>query len=274
MWEDSGAVQRTEVATAELAEHPIVPRDLRFDFDPTRAASWHAMGAHVAHWYNALSLFLPGGEAFFIDSVRRFEPRIGTPALRADVAGFIGQEAIHAREHGRYNRMLDEAGYPARYLAKRVQNLANWCGAHLPVRTQLAGTVACEHLTTLLAHTTLADQRMFAGCDAEATALWSWHAVEESEHRAVAFDVYREVTAGSPWAYPRRAGAMIVLLPAFAAGVLAFTLILVWRDRRVTDLRGWGTLWRCLFDRPGQLRGVGRGVIDFLRPSFHPIREP
>ena len=259
-----------ERANAIAAESPIEPRDLRFEFDSRRAATWHPMGVHVAHWNNAFSLFLPAGEAFFIESVRRFVPDLRSERLRADVRTFIAQEAMHAREHDRYNRMLDDAGYPARYLAKRVQNFTRWCGRHLPARSQLAATVACEHLTTLLAHTTLADERVLAGADSAPAALWWWHALEESEHRAVAFDVYREVTAGTLLAYPRRAIAMLVLAAAFGLGMLTFTCLLVRRDRRAADLHGWATLWRWLVREPGQLRGHVGGVIDFLRPRFDP----
>ena len=167
------------------------------------------MGAHVAHYFNTLSLFFPGSESFFVDSVRHYEDRIRSSKLRAEVNSFLAQESMHGREHHRYNVALQEAGLPARILEKRGHNFSNWLRKHLSTKDQLAVTVAFEHLTAILANAVLSDERILEGCDPDFAAVWWWHSIEETKHKAVAFDVYREVTTGDWFAYPRRVGTMI-----------------------------------------------------------------
>ena len=57
---------------------------------------------------------------FFIDSVRHYRDRIASPSLMRDVRGFIGQEAMHSREHRRYNAALARLGLPVAELEKKV----------------------------------------------------------------------------------------------------------------------------------------------------------
>src|SRR5688500_17184178 len=97
-------------------------RDIRFDLDAADLRSWHPEGLHVAHFFNALSIFFPEGEKFFIDSVRHFRDRIDSPALQRDVKGFVGQEAMHSREHRRYNAALERLGLPVEKLEEKVKD--------------------------------------------------------------------------------------------------------------------------------------------------------
>src|SRR3546814_1673082 len=53
---------------------------------------------------------------------------------------------------------------------------------------QLAGTCALEHFTATLAHAILSDPAHLAGAETEAQRMWRWHAIEEIEHKAVAYD--------------------------------------------------------------------------------------
>ena len=66
----------------------------------------------ASHVVAALSAVFPDGEDFFVRSVRHFRDQITDPALRRQVAGFIGQEATHGREHRAFNDRLHELGYP------------------------------------------------------------------------------------------------------------------------------------------------------------------
>jgi len=272
MWEAAAGgstVPRNARATL-VAEREIHVRNLRFKFDRQRVGSWHPQGVHVAHWFDVWSLFFPAGEAFFIESVRRFEDQIRSPTLRLQVRQFIGQEAIHGREHHFYNALLQEAGLPAQYLAKRVHNLLAWFAKRASAKTQLAVSVALEHITAISADAVLSDERLLQGCDPDYAALWWWHAIEETEHKAVAFAVYEEVSAADWLRYARRVGAMAGISSALVAGALAFHVILVARAGRLTDLRGWRQLLGFLFGDPGMLRGALRRYLDYFRWHFHP----
>ena len=167
------------IAPPVLDAREIHVRNLRFEYDGQRVGSWHPLGTHVAHWFDVWSLFFPAGESFFIESVRRFEGQIQSPALREQVQRFIGQEAFHGREHHRYNALLQETGLPALYLAKRIQNLLAWIAKRAPAKIQLAMTVGLEHITAMMADAFLSDERLLQGCDPRYAALWWWHAIEE-----------------------------------------------------------------------------------------------
>ena len=115
-----------------------VRRDLRFNLPPERACDWHVQGSHVTHFFNALSLLFPAGERFFMDSVRNYRDQIDDPVLKKQVLGFIGQEAMHTREHIEYNDLLQEAGLPAHKLDKRLWAILNFGRKVLPHSYQLA----------------------------------------------------------------------------------------------------------------------------------------
>jgi predicted metal-dependent hydrolase len=249
---------------------PIVRRDLRFDLEGGDVRHWHPEGLHVAHFFNALSLLFPEGESFFIDSVRHFRDRIRSPQLAADVQGFLGQEAMHSREHRRYNAALAAAGLPARALEDRLRRLLDELRARVSPEEALAITIALEHFTAIMADVALGDPRNLAGADERFAAIWRWHAAEETEHKAVAYDVYREVV-GEDWrAYLRRVRVMLLVTIGFWIDVTRFHLRLVHADGALGDLRGWWRLWRFLWIRPGGMRRVWRLWLGYFRPGFHP----
>ncbi len=121
-----------------------------------------------------------------------------------------------------------------------------------------------------MADVALGDPRNLAGADERFAAVWRWHAAEETEHKAVAYDVYREVV-GEDWrAYLRRARVMLLVTIGFWIDVTRFHLRLVHADGALGDLRGWWRLWRFLWIRPGGMRRVWRLWLGYFRPGFHP----
>src|SRR5919112_5652530 len=79
------------------------------------AADGDLIHSHVAA---SLSAVFPDGEDFFVRSVRHYRSEITDPELKRQVAGFIGQEAMHGREHRAFNRRLTELGYPTQRVEK------------------------------------------------------------------------------------------------------------------------------------------------------------
>jgi predicted metal-dependent hydrolase len=148
----------------------------------------------TSHFTAALSGLFPDGEDFFVRSVRHYRDQITDPVLKRQVAGFIGQEAVHGREHRLLNRRFAELGYPTR----RFERIAKWgLGTReriMPPIANLALTAVLEHFTATLAELLLSDEetRRLMG-DEAVRNVFLWHALEESEHKAVAFDAYRAV---------------------------------------------------------------------------------
>src|SRR5256885_1858249 len=148
----------------------------------------------LSHVAAGLSSVFPDGEDFFVRSVRHYRDRMTDPELKRQVAGFIGQEAMHGRQHRAFNDRLDELGYPTKTFERLTKKGLALRERFLPARSNLAATAALEHFTATLAELVLSSQetRDLFGHD-EVRNLFVWHALEESEHKAVAFDVYKAI---------------------------------------------------------------------------------
>lgn len=250
--------------------HSIPKRDLQFDFSGVNLKLWHPLGAQSSHYFNVQSLLFPQGERFFIRSVRHFRDQVSDPVLQEQVAGFIAQEAMHGREHEAYNAALASIGYPVERMERWVNRLLWLAEKTAPPKGRLAMTAALEHLTAIGAEELLEDGRILEGADAEMARLWRWHAMEETEHKAVAFDVYREVAGNGVVAWLRRCWAMLMASTGMTLMTWAFMLMVTIRDRSIFDLSGWGKLFWSLWGVPGGMRREFPRYWQFFKPGFHP----
>ncbi|HEX4979778.1 MAG TPA: metal-dependent hydrolase [Acidimicrobiales bacterium] len=228
------------------------------------AAGGDLVFSHIAA---TLSAVFPDGEDYFVRSVRHFRSAVDDPALLPQVSGFIGQEAMHGREHRIFNRRLAELGYPT-LLFERATTLGLGVAEKvLPAKANLAVTAALEHFTATLAELLLADEevRSLFGHD-EVQGLFLWHALEESEHKAVAFDVYRHVGGSERLRRVVMDGVTLGFLGGVGLG-LGISLL---TDRATYNPR---TLWRSLnrvVRSPIVRRSVWRELRAYNRQGFHP----
>src|SRR6476659_2226015 len=98
----------------------IVPRDRRFGRETATPRLWHGGSVEATAIYNALSTTFPTGEAFFVESVRKFRDG-APPKLAEEIQAFTTQEAIHSLEHDAFNRRAVDAGYDLSKLEARVE---------------------------------------------------------------------------------------------------------------------------------------------------------
>ncbi len=249
------------------AQTELVVRRPSFDLGSDLPHYWHGAGPFATHFLNSLSSVFPDGEAFFVRSVAHFRDRIDDPELQRAIQGFAGQEAQHSRQHSRHVELLVDQGYTAlvrlNAMADRGMRFGN---RHWP-RFSLASTAAIEHLTALLARRVLRDEARFtAPMEPRMAALWRWHAVEEAEHKAVAYDVLQRVAPSRLL----RSFALILNTLGLVFEMLARTLYMLWVDgvlfRKGTLSNGWSFL----FGRNGLLRGHARDYTAWFRRGFHP----
>ena len=93
----------------------VRPRRIELDYPHDGLPRHYVNGDLVmSHVVSLLSSVFPEGEDFFVRTVRNFRDRVTDPHLRAHVAGFIGQEASHGRDHRAFNELLHELGYPTK----------------------------------------------------------------------------------------------------------------------------------------------------------------
>lgn len=257
-------------ARAKPEGFDIEPRNRRFGIEAIAATDWHGGSPVRTAIFNALSLMFPVGEQYFIDTVKRLRERVTDPVLLDEVAGFTAQEAIHSREHSRYNDAVCAArGLSVEKLEAPIRRRIRWARKYRPPLEHLAMTVAYEHLTAILADAMFRNPATLDGAHPEMAALWYWHGLEETEHKAVAFDVY--VAAGGTVAMRRR--AMLIVTFNITRDLIRNMRHLL-RGRGLSSFRIWREAAAFLFGRGGALGGIARPYFDFYRRSFHPWDHP
>ncbi len=221
----------------------------------------------MSHVVAVLSSLFPEGEDYFVRSVRHYRDQITDPVLKKQVAGFIGQEAIHGREHRAFNDRLAQMGFPTEAVDRFTGKRLRFDERISPPKVRLAVTAALEHYTATLAEVLLADeeaQALFS--DDEVRSLLMWHAIEESEHKAVAFDVYRACVGDEKL----RARVMNIITIGFIGSSALWSLYSIARDREARDLRKLRRSFARLKTSPWLTKEVRRRIRDYNRPDFHP----
>ncbi|HVF37133.1 MAG TPA: metal-dependent hydrolase [Sphingomicrobium sp.] len=259
-------------ASVTPADLIITPRDRRFARETKPTRWWNGGDPYATALYNALSATFPKGEAFFVESVRAFREG-ASPRLADEIKGFTTQEAIHSREHDAFNKTAIEAGYDLALLDQRVQYRLDFIRAKPPVAA-LAATMALEHFTAILAHELLADTRHLGSAEPEAAALWRWHAIEEIEHKGVAYDTWLHATRG--WARSKRwkvkAKVMLLVTRNFIVDRTKGSLDLLRQDG-ISGPAAWARLIWYMWVRPGMIRKIFSAWAKFFLPGFHPWNE-
>jgi predicted metal-dependent hydrolase len=249
---------------------PRLPiRRLRVDLSRGFPRLWCGGDAFRTHYMNALSMSFPVGEQFFIDAVKKGVTLL-PPEQQAhwaeEVRGFVGQEATHRFIHGQFNSELERQGLKnhwQRWAAWRIKN-----GEHLHPINHVAVTAAYEHFTAVMATGLLTHDKWLDGAPPELALLWRWHAVEESEHKTVAFDLYRAMGGSER----RRILWFVYIGLQFLVESSVQTCINLWRAGLWWQPRTWWGAARYLFGRGGVWGASLVPLLRYLRPGFHPAQ--
>mmetsp|Transcript_12066 Transcript_12066/g.18231 ORF Transcript_12066/g.18231 Transcript_12066/m.18231 type:complete len:301 (+) Transcript_12066:54-956(+) len=258
----------------------IIPRHLGKDQKPFKSNEpefWAENSQTVTDFIHSMSALFPEGEAFFVRAVRRFadDSRLKqNDKLCTEVKAFIAQEAQHAAEHSSYNKkiqgkhnhdmdgvnfMLQKIFYVIEH-SPLIPNKAYGC---------LGITCSLEHLTASLAEillTTPEGRYLIDSIAPSHRALWVWHAIEETEHKAVAYDVYCEVGG---W-YLARVYRHLLTTVIFIAVVVYLNVKFMLDHKNGITLSGVRDLFRFLFIYPGFFTMFIPMWFDYMRPGFHP----
>lgn len=249
-------------------DRTIKTRRIRFRY-PAGSLERHFMQGDLvsSHMMAMLSAVFPEGEEFFIRSVRRYADQITEPELKKQVAGFIGQEMTHGREHRELNERLQQMGYPTRFVERAARRIFHFQTRRYPPIYTLAVTAALEHYTAVLAETLLTDQRALDLLgEGEVRSMLLWHAFEEAEHRAVTFDVYRAVGGSERF----RRLVMRRTTITFVYTTILATLISLSRDPATYHPVRLVKSIAALRHLPFLSREVRRRIGDYNRAGFHP----
>jgi uncharacterized protein len=250
------------------AEPQITPRNVDFELNAARAKNWLAGSPEKTLFSNALSILFPPGERFFIASVLANRDKITNPDLKAQVKAFCQQEAYHTREHVAYNKALNTF-VDSDTLERELTEYLEWTKKTLPANGPLLATCALEHFTAIMAHEFLNDDAYMAGADADYKRLWTWHAMEECEHKAVAFDVFRATVSGRSREF-RRGLVMALTTITFLKFIGKHCVALMRAQGMAKNPASWAKLLWYVWGSPGIMRRIIPAYLQYYKPSFHP----
>lgn len=252
---------------AEATPPTIKPRRMDFAFDAEVPRHWFAGLPIATHAVNGLNLLFPAGERFFIRSVRHYLDRIDDPELAAQIRGFFGQEGRHAHEHERQFRMLEAQGYEIRPFLARYEAFSAWFERVCSPEVNLAITAALEHFTATMAEYALTE-KPFENAHPVMRDLLLWHAAEEIEHKAVAFEVLERVC---PSYAVRVLGLVLGSAFLFTFWRLATKMLLAQDGFTRDDVRRGVAELRASRNRdPLGADVFKKGVREYVQRGFHP----
>lgn len=247
------------------ASFPVRRMDFEFNDVPRY---WFHNDPFLTHFLSNLSSLFPEGEFFFVTSMRNVRDQITDPVMQKEVSAFIGQEAMHSKEHKVFNDYATAQGIDVDYFHRRVGKLLKFGHKILSHKQQVAVTCALEHFTATVASQLMKrtdwNERMN---DPTMRKMWLWHAIEESEHKSVCYDAYQQLYKN---AYGTRAGAMVVAMVILAAVVADQQVRLMKQDGQLFNLKSWALGLNGLFGRKGFITQVIPELFDYFRPGFHP----
>lgn len=245
-------------------------RRLLIDLESPFDRRWNGGDAFRSAFFDALSMSFPAGEQFFIDAVRSgvkklpVERRAG---FEPEIQAFIGQEATHRRIHALFNGELRRQGHVNTWEARIVARRRRLEG--VDVRHMVAITAATEHFTALFAEHLLAFPALLEGAEPRLRTLWLWHASEESEHRSVAFDLYRALGGDERWRRRWMRGVTFF----FVSDLVRQTLRNLGRDGALFKVATWRSAARMLFGGDGLVRHTRCGWQSYFSADFHPSKH-
>jgi len=260
------AMQRPfPAATSSRLPAGVVVQPRRFEFQDLESVpqDWFADNPLLTHVENAFSILIPPGERFFIRSVRHFEDQATDPELADLIRAFIQQEGLHTRAHNEFNHSLQRFGVEVEREIAYADRVMRSLQKHLPRKVQLGVTAFLEHLTATGAHMLFMEPGIAGSMHPEMLRFWRWHAVEELEHKAVAFDLFRAVGGG----YFLRVSSAIVALLLLALPFDRIVRRMMKEDRReiTPEMRQKA--------REINRKLVGpqlRMIAQYFKPGFHP----
>ena len=272
---------KVNISNRAGASFPV--RRMNFNFDDV-PEYWMNGSAGLTHFMTALSALFPDGEKLFIDSVRavRYHASIkDNEALQKEISAFIGQEAMHTHEHAGFNASAQKYGHNvAKY--ERQTGVVIQTARKLFAKVvkpfgmtqemvDLTATTALEHFTATIASQLLVNHHIQElMTDSTMSTMWFWHAVEENEHKAVAYDVYEAVFGKGVKAYALRSSALIFAMTLIFIAQSSFVFNLLKEDKKL-NLKELSMIYKYAYSpSKGIIAGMTKEMLAYFKPGFHP----
>lgn len=246
----------------------VKPRKTSFEFPPEEIPKlWVGDGSYFnTHLMNSMHMFLPAFEDLLIRVFKARIAQVEDPHLANQMRGFIGQEASHSRAHEKFCDTLRAHGYRIDGFVGRLNRIYRVVFEKiLGTKITISCAAAFEHYTDLLVTLTL-ETEFFDRTDPRIKEFLAWHAAEEIEHNAVAYELLRSVNKGYLF---RQLGHLIAVVAVFGS-LYAGANHMLRQDRQ---LFRWQTLvdMRKFYYTKYHVSKRMRGLFwQYLRPGYHP----
>ncbi|VFA91138.1 Predicted metal-dependent hydrolase [Nocardia farcinica] len=255
----------------------LAPRDVRWE--------WSGLPAHyldddpvATHLIDAFHMLLPEGEIFFVQTFQEALAHITDDAVRADVLGFIGQEAVHSSSHQSVLDHFTAQGIDTTPYIRQVRWLFRGLlgDRHLSGKARYSWLVervaviaALEHVTSYLGNWGLNATAWDEAMEPRMLDLLRWHLAEEVEHRHVAYDLFTHLDGS----YRHRIRAHLVALPTFVFLTARGIRFMCGLDPDAPTGR-WKQLRAYLAAAEKKLvpgpRDIAVMAFEYFRPGYHP----
>ncbi|MBW2212541.1 MAG: metal-dependent hydrolase, partial [Deltaproteobacteria bacterium] len=245
---------------------PIVPRRPKWDFADLKQRFFFGGNGLKSAFVVALSGSFPPGEKEFIQSVRLFLDQVRDPELIEDVKDFTAQEGQHSLQHKLLNEAFDRIGYLATRVSEQFEEIEQEWIEKRSDADRLAATVVMEHITAVMAHFALTRPEEFDPLPDSVRELLLWHAIEEIEHKSVAFDVYEECVGDRN----RLRRQLLLHMILFPLGIRDFQRMLLRELGHAPTWKERGEMARYLLGPRGLVVSVLPRYLALLKPGFHP----
>lgn len=256
----------TEPATLSKSHIPIIPRRPKWDFADLKERLFFGGNGLKSAFVVALSGSFPPGEKEFIQSVRLFTDQVRDPKLIEDVKDFTAQEGQHSLQHKLLNEAFDRLGYLATQVSEQFEVIEQEWAEDRSDADRLAATVVMEHITAVMAHFALTRPEEFDPLPDSVQELLLWHAIEEIEHKSVAFDVYEECVGDRN----RLRRQLLLHMVLFPLGIRDFQRMLLRELGHETTWKERAEMARYLLGPKGLVVSVLPRYLALLKPGFHP----
>ncbi|MFW7377746.1 MAG: metal-dependent hydrolase [Oligoflexus sp.] len=261
-----------DTSKENIESNSITIRAIRPDFTQGVKQHWFDGNPYTTHMINTLSFQFPSGEENFVKSVNHYKNQITDKQLKKEIRGFIGQELLHGKTHQEFNDWVASRVPHAKEYCDRIAELANIRYNRALKRNpiiNLAVTVGLEHITAIIAANFLRRPDILDKIDTKVRALLIWHAIEEIEHKSVAFDVFCAMKGS----YFTRVISMLIATSVFIGQTAYFQTKLLIQDGELGNLKAAWNFLKETFGPRGFFTAIIIPYLKYFSPNFHPSQQ-
>src|SRR5690606_36532948 len=205
--------------------------------------------------------------------VRDYRDQVTDPKMLEDIQAFNRQEAQHTLVHRQDNDRLRKQGVDVDSLTRYVDKMLNTDYRKRYSRKHtLTLTAALEHFTSIIAHSLFDKRDVMKEADPRVRAMYAWHAIEEVEHKGVAYDVMVDYAKVG---YFARVMGLVTASVMFPVTIFVVQRRLMKHDGfnfwQRAKLLASGTWW--LFKPGGLLQPMAKHYWTYYKPGYHPWEE-